>query len=56
MARSLKEIDQSKLLYDKGKINRTLEVGQQVMSRISGMSKKLQDAREGSFRDIAYSI
>ena len=31
VARSLKEIDQRKLFYDKGKIDRKLEVGQLVM-------------------------
>ena len=41
MARSLKEIDKRKLLCDKGKIDRKLEVGQLVMCGIPGMSKKL---------------
>ena len=39
-------------MYDKGKIDRKLEVGQLVMCRIPGMSRKLQDAWEGPFRVI----
>ena len=50
VAKGLRETQQRKVLYDRGKVERYLNVGDLVMCRIPGLCKKLRDAWEGPFR------
>ena len=50
VAKCLRETQQRKALYDRGKVERHLNVSDLVMCQIPGLCKKLHNAREGPFR------
>ena len=50
VAKGIRETQQRKTLYDRGKVERHLNVGDLVMCWIPGLCKKLHDPWEGPFR------
>ena len=48
----LSEIKKRKILYDKGKVDRQLKIGELVLCRIPGKNGKLEDAWEGPVRVV----